>query len=482
MTTIYDAQEQRLSRQAAIAKALRESGQISPQRAMQSSGRYIVPISPFEGFAKMAQTAMGILAENKTAKESEKLSEKKAKDMADFLRGVVDVQKPDELQPAEVTSQYRPENMAPEDAQRAIAAHGHYQDSVTSAQQSVDETGKARRMAQYMQGIQMGGPAADISASLIGREMPDKPTPFSLGEGEIRFDGSGKPIARGLPKTRGPVPKQLVDIVDPNSPGGYRTIDESEFQPGMQKWHKPDKADGVESSLGIDEDTLDLAAREVLQDPINMRTYASYGKSGQARRDLINGRVSKILKDTGMSAADLAQARARAKANIGSMNQLTKSLNAVESFEKLAKFNGERVLELIDEVNVTGVPAIEGYAQWAKNRGMADVDTAELKSVLMAYQTEVAKILTAPNLTGVLTDSAREEVKHMVNGDMSAPQLKRVIKRLDLEMKMRGDFIRQQIGSTSGFVPVVPGAPGVASAPGVAPVEGSEDPLGIRKK
>jgi hypothetical protein len=432
-----------------------------------SSGRYIVPISPFEGLAKIASSITGEYLTSKADKEEATLSEKKRKDFSDYMREVARAQQPDELQPATVGVEYKPESMTSDELQRAGDAHADYKESVSDAQAAVDANDRARQQAAYMRGFDLGGPAADIAGVMAQRDLlPPVAQPYSLSPGEVRFDGSNKPIAQGVPKQATPLAedRQLINVVDPQSPGGYKTIRRADFTEGMQEWQKPSAADGSGTEL-LDEQTLDLAAREVIQDQNNMRTYATFGKAGQALRMQINKEVAQKLKDAGMTASDLAQARAKAKSSIKSQDTLVKSLNAVESFEKLAKFNGQRILELIDEVDETGVPVLEGFIRAAKRKGMADVDATELQSVLMTYQTEVARIITQPNLTGQLTDTARQEVQHMISGDMSAPQLRRLINRLDLEMSMRGKYIRDQIGNVNTDIAVMPNAPPVSKLP-----------------
>jgi hypothetical protein len=192
-------------------------------------------------------------------------------------------------------------------------------------------------------------------------------------------------------------------------------------------------------------DELDLAATTVMTDPNQMRQFASFGKAGQARRDQINKAVSDKLKTAGMTPADLGSMRANFKAQSGSINKLVPQLNAIEAYEQTAKFNGQRLLNMVDKIDNTGIPVVEGYARRAQ-KAVGDPDQAEFQSVLAQYQTEAARIINNPNLTGVLSDSARHEMQEIIGGNMSAAQIKRVVNRLNTEFEFRKNAIKQQVG------------------------------------
>jgi len=231
---------------------------------------------------------------------------------------------------------------------------------------------------------------------------------------------------------------------------------------------------GDPSHAQIDEDTLDRAASEVMVDPARIRDYAGgYGRGAQAIRGQINQRITERLKEAGMKPADLIQLRANAKAESGSIQKLVGQQNAITAFEKLAKFNGQRVLELLDKVDATGVPMIEGVRR-AGTAKLGGVDAAEFASVLTTFQQEAARILANPNMTGVVTDSLRAEVMKMTPDSMSTDQGKRVINRLFTEMDVRKSAIDDQIKtSEASLAPPGSGGPGRApSGPPASPAGG----------
>jgi hypothetical protein len=163
-----------------------------------------------------------------------------------------------------------------------------------------------------------------------------------------------------------------------------------------------------------------------------------------------------------MSDSDFIRARTSALSSKGSIVKLTAQNDAINAFEGLAKANGQRILDLLDTVDNTGLPFIEGLTRAAKRSG-GNVDAAELKSVLTAFQTETSRILSNPNMTGVVSDSARHEVQNMAPDNMSVAQAQRVIKRIFTEMDLRKNFLESTLsgaidrtvvgGSPNGPVP-----------------------------
>lgn len=202
------------------------------------------------------------------------------------------------------------------------------------------------------------------------------------------------------------------------------------------------KADGQGT---LDPETIDVASSVVMVDPTRMRDYASYGASGQAIRTSINNHITQRLHSAGMNDSDLMRLRAQAHSNVKNLGQLQAQASQFSIAHDIAKANGDRLLTLFSKVDETGVPMIEG-ARRAAARGTGGVDETELKSVLTAFQTEVARILSGhPEMRGLISDSMRHEVEAMAPANMTTEQAKRVINRLYFEMDFKMQSIEQQL-------------------------------------
>lgn len=306
-----------------------------------------------------------------------------------------------------------------------------------------------------------------VAAQLKALQAKPAVAPVTVADGSSIVDPTtGKVIYQGAPKAsdqptdvreyeyakaqgfKGTYPEWVAQKKTPSDSSeiqGYKLAQTQGYKGTYLDYLKQKSA---VQSVGDDlaPEDLDLAATTVMTDPVQMRQFASFGKAGQARRDQINSAITKKLKDAGMSAADLGNMRANFKAQSGSINKLVPQLNAIEAYEQTAKFNGQRLLDLVDKIDNTGIPVIEGYARRAQ-KATGDPDQAEFQSVLAQYQTEAARIINNPNLTGILSDSARHEMQEIIGGNMNAAQIKRVVNRLNTEFEFRKNAIRDQVGA-----------------------------------
>ena len=222
---------------------------------------------------------------------------------------------------------------------------------------------------------------------------------------------------------------------------------------------------------------LEVAVPVVMADPSRMRDYVQWGKAGREDKKQINQAITNYLKEHNMTPGDLIVMRANAKAEMTSIPKMTQQLNAITTFEGVAKFNGDRILELIDKVGANDTQMVEA----AKRYGYAKLgfaDEGEMLSVLNTFQTEVARIILNPNLTGVLTDDARHEIQSVAPSGMTTAQAHRIIPRLFAEMDVRKGYIASQLDTASRTL-LAPGqsvtTPPV-QPPGTAP-KGASVPL-----
>ena len=86
--------------------------------------------------------------------------------------------------------------------------------------------------------------------------------------------------------------------------------------------------------------------------------------------------------------------------------------------------------------------------------------------MLTTFQAEAARIISDPNMKGVVSDAARHEIQSMSPDNMSVAQARRVINRIFVEMDLR----KQNVDN------VLSGATGNAVVGGKPPAEPSSKP------
>lgn len=194
----------------------------------------------------------------------------------------------------------------------------------------------------------------------------------------------------------------------------------------------------------LDEKEMALAVPAVMADPNRINDYIGSKASSREIKKQVNLAMYDRMEKAGMKPEDLTKIRAGAKGEFASIGKMTNQLNQMESFEGLAKFNGKRLVELVDELDDTSIPLLEGPKRLAELKGVGSPEVGEFRMTLQSFQTEAARILNTPNMTGVLTEGARQDMQHIIDGSVAAGQARRIIDRAVAEMDVRKAlFVRQ---------------------------------------
>ncbi len=243
---------------------------------------------------------------------------------------------------------------------------------------------------------------------------------------------------------------------------------------------------GQASTSGLAPYALDEAAKVTMADPSKMSGYAGYGASGQRNKDAINNRRAQMLNDAGMSADDMIRQRAITKASVGSAGQAAKQAQVLDAFMPLVKANGDRILQLLDQIDATGgggidEPIVNGFERMVGRKLNSD-DLTELHSVFTSYQAEIARLLASgPTMNGVVSDHSRELLGGMAPETMSSHGARRVLNRIEVETNIRRQGVQHSLEEAAGAqLPVIstPRA-GAGPAPAATGGGGGGAPAGL---
>ena len=156
-------------------------------------------------------------------------------------------------------------------------------------------------------------------------------------------------------------------------------------------------------------------------------------------------------KNMGASSEGRARGAAEIRADSTSLNKLVPQRDAIVAFENTAIKNGRVLKELASKVDSTGIPVIEKWIRGGR-QATGDVDVAKFNAQMQLYRAEVAKILTNPNLSGVLSDSARKETEAFLSGAASAKQIIGVIDLLEGDFGRRKEALDESISEVKGRI------------------------------
>jgi len=319
---------------------------------------------------------------------------------------------------------------------------------------------------------------------------------FKLGYGDPASQVAGQQMAQG--KVAGPI-TQPTNYFPLAAPPGGSALQAPEQSPQGAAQTAQTKAVSVKDiadaeaahsravnqtsgASALDPGTVDMAARVVMADPMKMNSYAGFGNAGQANKNAINNKQAALLTAAGMTPEDMIRQRAIGKASIGGAAQAAKQAETLDAFMPLVKANGNRISQLLDQIDAAGgppdEPIINGFSRML-GRNLGSDDLAELHSVFTAYQMEVARLLTAgPSMNGVISDHSRDDVKGMAPENMTSSQARRVLNRIDLETGIRRQGVQSALeGAANAQLPVISGPstggpppPAAAGASTAAPI------------
>lgn len=217
---------------------------------------------------------------------------------------------------------------------------------------------------------------------------------------------------------------------------------------------------------------------------INGRTASgtvSYGKAGQADREAIRERVAEIAERHGIDPAKLASLGMTNRASASALLQLEKQRNAVEAYSQAFVRNADMALDLSEKRASTFSPLlnrpVNALAQYS-----GDPDVAKFMAQVRLVQTEAARIINNPNLSGQLTDTARGELDHILNGNMTVGQFKDVVKLLKRDVEIRGQTLDKQAEKLRGEIMGAGTAPAASTpaAPATKPAAKPALPAGFK--
>lgn len=161
--------------------------------------------------------------------------------------------------------------------------------------------------------------------------------------------------------------------------------------------------------------------------------YSNYGVL-PPRGILTNPQGRAIIETAaGTPGANPAAGKADLQANMGSLVQQQKSLDAVRVFKKMTKANADQLKFRAKKVLDAGSPLLNKPLREIDASVLGSADMAAYRTAMQVVIPEYQRLLNNPNLTGVLTVDARHEMEKAVNDGLTYPQLIKALEVLDID-------------------------------------------------
>jgi transcriptional regulator with XRE-family HTH domain len=183
-----------------------------------------------------------------------------------------------------------------------------------------------------------------------------------------------------------------------------------------------------------------------------------------ARKELQNERLTR--GETNRAAA-LALRDPEVKAMTSALSRAQQQKVAVDSFSNSEIKNLDLLVQFAEKVDTTGVPAIERWLRAGKKAG-GDKDVQAFIFQLNIVRPGIARIVSSPNLTGSLTNKARDEIEAGMGEGISAEQLRWIAPQIKRDVANRKDAIDDEVDRLNGEIrarlqAVAPGSPSAAA-------------------
>lgn len=190
--------------------------------------------------------------------------------------------------------------------------------------------------------------------------------------------------------------------------------------------------------------TIDLYTEMSANGYNDWRTGISRLKNGQQLILAVDKNLPDYLEGKGMSGMDVVGNVASRKATSSALTQNTKDLAAIRPFKEMLDKNADIAVDLAKKVMSTDSKFANKPLNWIKQNAGDNPDTAEFLAQVAFVQTESARVLNNPRLVGQLTDTAKEEMQHIIDGTMPLNSFERVIRRIQQDGTNRVEAMEKE--------------------------------------
>ena len=160
------------------------------------------------------------------------------------------------------------------------------------------------------------------------------------------------------------------------------------------------------------------------------KAKSQLASTGQNVSRIDNKTFNDMGADAEASGTSVLDTKAGFKATTSALTQNEKDLAAIRPYKNMLDTNIDIAKSLSKKVISTSSAYANKSLNWLKQNAGDNPDTAEFLAQMRFVETEAARVLNNPRLSGQLTDSARKEMESVVSGNLPINSLDRVLARI----------------------------------------------------
>lgn len=258
--------------------------------------------------------------------------------------------------------------------------------------------------------------------------------------------------------------KQMADALKPNVPDavanqtiGWLQAQQKENTPLYQQNKNAvdaqintlKAAHGQNLGEAIAKKNAGIASQNLLSPEAVDQAAEKYSQTGQLASGLSRSptTTAAIIKRAAELHPDqnLAENEGAFKSNQASLTKLQTTFDNVSAFENTAGKNLDVFLKQAKTIADSGSPWINKPLRDVDKNVLGSEDMAAFNAARVTAVTEIGKVLNSANASGVLSDSARQEVSELIGKDATFKQITKAAGILKQDMANRHESYRLQI-------------------------------------
>jgi hypothetical protein len=231
--------------------------------------------------------------------------------------------------------------------------------------------------------------------------------------------------------------KQQQDYFMKNPPPGYRgtPLDFLTYKSKLAPLAQISIANAAGG--GLTDEATDQAAE--MYHMTGKLPPAARGVAGLVQNRKIMNRSAELYPGS------ITEGSAEYAANKKTLMDLQPKMAAINAFESTAKKNLQMFLDQAENMTDTGVKFLNVPIRKIQSGVLGTSDMAAVTTARTVAMNEIAKVLSNPGMSGVLTDSAKTEAQGLIGGDFTLNSIKKAANVLIKDMDNRHDSYQQQI-------------------------------------
>ena len=325
------------------------------------------------------------------------------------------------------------------------------------------EADKAAYELTLMQGAGANSDAA--GDKLIDSILPPDQFKTDNPNFKAQLKGVTNPDYKEAAKERSDIIKQARELATSRSPEANQAA--ADKAAAVATAEEPSKV-RVAAAEGAARAQATFAAGGLTPDDI-ARAGEQYARTGVmpalGRDSVTRAQIVKAgnawARDQGLSPADVVTMQAAYAGDKESLKNFQKQRDQIVSFEQTAQKNLNQFLDLAGKIPDTGVPWLNMPIRMLDAKLVGSENMAAINAARQVANNEIAKVTSGGGMSGVLSDSARQEVSSYNPQNATFAQTKAVARILQQDMANR----HQSMDSTLNDIKSRIGGGGTSTTP-----------------